>query len=569
MRKYLIFLVIVLFASISNKILGQFSPCSERIVIQTDREMYIAGEEMFFKCCLAGNDHKNRTTQSRYAYLVIRNEQNALISNICMKLEDGNFSGSIYLPDTLSTGRYQLVSYTNYMRNFSEGNYCTKEIFVANRFDKDLINIYSGAIKQDSTNAKNSLAETNAKRNLISIVPEKSKYAKRDKIKISLENSGTTDSELANLSISVHEKTFQTDNIQNNIKTEVVGTNKICKYLREVRGVILEGNVLNNDNQKVVPNALVYLSTQDTVANLQFAYSDSNGVFRFQLNNYYNSKTLIISLPENPQNHIVIDNKYELKEPFKPSKVFSDQSIRDYLIKSQNIVQIQKEYETVNKKGIIDSTITQDFPPLLYPPVSDPIYPSDFVSLPDFIEISREIIPLLSTRKHGLGYESKIYNTATSELFQNGPLILLDGVPINSVNQIINLGSEKINKIEVKDAERYYGGRFYSGILSIFSKNLEINNIVWQTPMVSLNYVQLHPQTTFNPTVPFKSEWTPDFRQLLYWNPSITIEPKGKKFIEFTASDNKGKFEISVVGVTKDGNLVKSSKDFEIVDKNL
>ncbi len=576
MNKLIYYLAIFQLFVAASTAIGQSRSSSEKIFLQTDRDIYVAGEELFFKCYRLDATIQKPLVGSRFAYLVLRNDKNSLISGICLKLENNMFSGSIYLPDTLSTGRYQLVSYTNCMRNSGENSFFTKEILVPNRFDKDLIRVYFNPTSPDTLHKANSqvLSDWGTKE-LLTITPEKNTYSKREKIKISLEATGIKANDVAQLCVSVHEKTFQQENntlINNNLlRTDNSGlpaNNNSCLYLPEINGVILEGRVINTDNQQVIPKTTVFLSSPHTIANMQFTQTNSTGVFRFLLNGYYNNKNLILTLPDNTKGRIELDDKYDLKEPFRPSRQFSDSLLKDYLLKSQNIVQIQKTYKVETKKELTNGMSMQAAPPFVYPTVSNTVFPADFVSLPDFVEISREILPLLKTRKHGTKYEARMVDLDKSQFFDNDPLIFLDGVPINSINQIINLGTEKINKIESVGAERYDGNRYYSGILAVFSKKMEINNIVWQTPTLSTKYVQLHPSSIQVASVHSKTDKTPDFRQLLYWEPSLTLKANEKKYLEFSASDNKGEFEIAVEGITNEGNPIKVKATIKIASNS-
>jgi hypothetical protein len=544
--------------------IGQLAPCTEKIYLQTDRDVYIAGEELFFTCYRFDTNVPKDWTGSKFAYLVLRNEKNSLINGICLKLENNRFSGSLYLPDTLSSGWYQLVSYTNYMRNAGEKSFFSREILIVNRFDKDFSGLYPNLPATDTTLYRGaSVLPDNGTKSLVSLTPEKKVYSKREKIRVSIDALGLKTDEIAHISISVREKIPKT--IDNRLENSVLKqnptgfpeTNATCQYLPEINGIILGGHVLNDDNQPISSTS-VFLSTPDTISNLQFTKTNNTGAFRFLLSDYYNEKKLILTLPDLTKGRIELDDKYDLKEPYQPSGLFADTVLKDYLIRSQEIVQIQKTYkmemaEELREKTSVDPTI-----PMAYPPLQDPVYPSDFVSLPDFVEISREILPLLKTRKHGGKYDARMLNQTNFQFFNKDPLIFLDGVPINNIEQIIGLGTKNIHKIETLGAERYDGGRFYAGILAVFSIGNEINNIVWKTPMLGTTYEQFHPSSVFVAPVYSKASKMPDFRQLLYWEPSITLKANEKKYVEFQASDNMGEFEITAEGVTNNGKLIKT-----------
>ena len=384
MHKLICYLTIFQLFIAANVAIGQSTSSTERIYLHTDRDIYVAGEELFFKC-YRYDVIQNSLTGSKFAYLVLRNEQNSMISGICLKLENDMFSGSIYLPDTLSTGKYQLVSYTNCMKNGGEDVFFTKEILIANRFDQDLARISRNFFPPIDTMQKfiaGFLRDESAK-SLISIKPEKDTYLKHAKIKVALDAFGIKPNEIAQLSVSVHEKAFQNNKAQKKlIKIDTVGSKdqNSCFHLPEINGIILEGRVLSAESQKTISNATVYLSTPDTIANLQFTHTNDNGIFRFLLNDYYDNKNLILSLPDIKKGSIELVNKYDLKEPFKPSKQFPDSMLKSYLIKSQSIVQVQKIYKIETKQEIANTISIPKVAPMVYPPVSDPVYPADFIA---------------------------------------------------------------------------------------------------------------------------------------------------------------------------------------------
>ena len=82
--------------------------------------------------------------------------------------------------------------------------------------------------------------------------------------------------------------------------------------------------------------------------------------------------------------------------------------------------------------------------------------------------------------------------------------------------------------------------------------------------MVNINYVQLQPRSVLVRSNYSKSDKTPDFRQLLYWNPNISVKANEVDNFEFLASDNKGEFEISVEGITSDGRFINSRSTIKI-----
>ena len=59
-------------------------------------------------------------------------------------------------------------------------------------------------------------------------------------------------------------------------------------------------------------------------------------------------------------------------------------------------------------------------------------------------------------------------------------------------------------------------------------------------------------------------EKTPDYRRILYWNPSVNLSDKKKTSISFFTSDESAKYRIEIEGLTTDGKVVLGEYKFEV-----
>ncbi|HNX80389.1 MAG TPA: hypothetical protein PKJ24_10900, partial [Prolixibacteraceae bacterium] len=115
--KYLFLLLnLAVLMSISGNVNG------EKVVMVTDREVYVAGDRLFFS--LLQTSSAGQT--SDYGYITLMNATGNHLFNGLLKYENYRSYGSIYLADTLVTGFYQLVSYTNFMRNNGDSCFARK-----------------------------------------------------------------------------------------------------------------------------------------------------------------------------------------------------------------------------------------------------------------------------------------------------------------------------------------------------------------------------------------------------------------------------------------------------------
>jgi hypothetical protein len=116
---------------------------------------------------------------------------------------------------------------------------------------------------------------------------------------------------------------------------------------------------------------------------------------------------------------------------------------------------------------------------------------------------------------------------------------------------------------------RYYGEMPLWGILAVFSKNLEINNIQFKTPSV-----RYHALLSQNYTIPQKYKPNdinihfPDVRQLLLWDPEIILHKRENLQIEFYTSDLRGNYLINVQGLTSNGTPVNGSAIITVKSKS-
>jgi len=547
---------------------------NELTYIHTDRDVYIAGETMFFKLYVLDGQSQKLSAKSKIAYLLLRNETASSILKIRLKVKNGMAYGSIFLPDTLSTGSYEIVSYTNWMKNFGEKSFFKKEIIIANRFDKE-INIHTNKnITTDSISGS-----SNTKPSELRLFTDKTTYRQGEKVSITLGNNLPGTQQHAFLSVSVYEETpgISTDYTISNYlflnKSNNIDHQKPLSYtyLPEIKGEILKGKVIDTKTQKRVTEACVLLSSPDTIINLQYAYTNNKGIFQFLLNDYYNGKELIFSIKDvsaNKNFKIEIEDEFSLNTSFKGGRFSENADLKNYILKSQDIVYIDKTYQVKNVEEenvpLINNPIC---PKLNYNPIKS-VYPADFVSLPDFTEIAREILPTVKVRKRKDIYVADIIDTENHLFFNKNPALFLDGVLIDNINQIISFGSDKIEKIDVISTERIFGDLKFPGIIAVFSKNKEIKNINPNQTSIRVMNDSYHPYSIFSENNKINTEpgLLPDFRQLLYWNPNFVITSLQNSGFEFYTSDHIGNYIIKVEGITSEGIPVSASTKIQILN---
>jgi hypothetical protein len=476
------------------------------------------------------------------------------------------------------------------MRNEGEDSYFTKEIIVANRFDKKLELYDSSLYTYPSATFPGQYSGNIAGSGNLVIHLDKLVYNPREKVTFSIVTKDISGDSITRLSVSVSEIvpgipdepsiTDYFSSIINTTKTVEPRQNQYS-YQPEIQGTAIQGRILhiqqsgnlpaisNGDIETDKKTYTILVSTPDSIANMQYITTDSSGLFRFLLNPYYEGKELIIRLKENDKAVIELDNKFKLFQPFIPSDLLNVHGINSYLIRSMNISEVQKYYtERAETNAGKEFEHSVAIPRVYYKPYSK-VFPADYLPLPDFVEISRELLPSLKVRKSNDSYILSFTYVRNTGFPDTEPMIFLDGVPINDVNQIINLGTNQIKRIDVLPVIRYYGEMPLSGILAIFSNNLEINNIQFKTP--TIRYQPLLSQSYIKPMhyIPkYVNKHIPDVRQVLLWEPEIILRNNEKQQIECYTSDLRGNYRISIQGITSNGLTVNGSAVITVKSKS-
>jgi len=435
---------------------NSLAPETERIFLHTDRNVYMTGEYLYYKLYLKGVIGR----ESKYAYLVIRDIQNVPVTQIRVEINNQTAFGSIYLSDTLHSDIYQMVCYTNCMRNSGEDSFFNKEVVIANRFDKEF-SLLNNPFHDDSSSVfhNQSLECTTGNENLI-IHLGKEIFDQREKVIFSVEPQDINKYSLLEFSVSISEiapdisaepsiseyfnKVFEASPNEEPVQNQ-------CNFLPEINGTVIKGqistsqfnsNLAANHSEDIKINNEFYtllVSARDSLVNMQYAKTDSLGKFSFFLNPYYEGKELFMQLQEKVNAVIEIDDKLRLTKPFTPSVRFNMPGIRDYMNRSKNILEVQRYYS--EKPLLIFENEFQPattIPRVYYKP-SLSVLPEDYIDLSDFIEISREILPSIKVRKSNDNYILSFTGTLEKSYNNYKPIIFLDGVPINDTNRILHI----------------------------------------------------------------------------------------------------------------------------------
>ena len=107
----------------------------EKVYLHVDRDSYFAGDDIWFKAYLIDAKDRLLTDHSSNLHVELISPFSKIISNRIIRIDGGLGNGDFKLPVDIRSGRYTLRAYTNYMRNFGDQLFFSKEIVVINSTD--------------------------------------------------------------------------------------------------------------------------------------------------------------------------------------------------------------------------------------------------------------------------------------------------------------------------------------------------------------------------------------------------------------------------------------------------
>jgi hypothetical protein len=179
----------------------------------------------------------------------------------------------------------------------------------------------------------------------------------------------------------------------------------------------------------------------------------------------------------------------------------------------------------------------------------------DYVRFTTMEEIFREYIREVDVRKTRGQYRLLVTNQPMKSVFQDDPLILLDGLPMRDINKVMAFDPLKIKNIDIVARRYYLGGLSFPGIISLQTYHGNFEGFELPPGLLVTDYEGLQVWREFStPSYPSTTNnRKPDLRRLLYWQPDgVTTAGKGTSFRTFSA-DLPGRYAIIIQGIDKEG----------------
>jgi hypothetical protein len=580
MKKYLF---ILLLFSAYNRVNGQVishiadkktyeTIPAEKIYLHYNTSLLFSGDYLYFKMYCLEEPTLQLSKLSKIGYVILINEKKEKVFSQKVYLENGEGSGDFFIDTKVPSGKYKLISYTNWMQNNEGNNYFQADICIINPFQENqsVFTSKSSGEKYEIEEIKQ--PESQGEIQILELKTDKKVYGKREQVTVEIASLADTLC-FGKYSISVRKKLpLKTPQI---IRSPVISSITAKKknigspenkniHLPEMRGELIHGKIINKSNNTPASDVPVAFSIPGNNFVFKVASTNKDGIFYLNIENKYLQNQAVIEIMNSKK-----DSSKVVFEPYTEINYddlsFSEFSIsakdKDLILQHSIFNQIENAYSSIRT----DSSLTIPQNPVFFGTNTTTYQLDDYTRFPTIKETIVEIVnKAYITQSKGKSYLNvRIYdeNTIANQL----PLVLVDGVFISNHEILLGYNARRIKSILVFDEKYFYSGEVFAGIISF-----ETLDGAYVKEMVSSN----DKFDLFKPTQqkkyfiqkynePGTFQRIPDYRSQLLWNPQVFINKKNN-LLSFYTSDNNGDFEISLEGFTNTGKPVSLSTSITV-----
>ncbi len=321
-------------------------------------------------------------------------------------------------------------------------------------------------------------------------------------------------------------------------------------------GLVVRGRVTNARTGTSAANVPVYLSIPGKAVRLYSTRSDSAGLVRVELTSLYGTNDIVLQTAT-PDSTL----RVELMNPY--TETAANTSLPRFNLAPSAAEAVQERSLAMQVQASYYSLFMN--PPL--PPNRDS---TTFYGTPDerynldaytrftvMDEVLSEYVPGVVVRKQNRHAVLRAINLPYRKIFDEAPLMLIDGVPVFDTDRLMALSPLKINILDVVTRRYFLGYATLPGIISFRTYRGDLAGFQPDVRAVVLEYDGLQtPREFYAPryeTPTQQASRRPDFRTLLHWNPQVLTNAQGKASLSFYTADQEGTYLIVAQGITASG----------------
>lgn len=536
----------------------------ERTYISTDKDVYVAGDAVWYSAFCVDAARGTLSPVSSVAYLELHSPDGMVVSSK-VALSDGRGGGRLMLPNTLPTGNYRLIAYTAQNKDEVDYDYAGiagKTLSVFNVFSNERVNDGVEVVTPEEYAALKA-----------PVGPERTPgmALSYENGVLTLVNQGDSP---ATFSVSV----FHDDGFVSNGNPDIRQFLAESRHVgvRSFRGAIppdYEGEVIRGHivgfSEAMIPQLIgkyAFISSPSDKSDVYAAPVGQDGSLTFYTSNIYGNKECVCEIEG-------IDPKLschvELFSPFVNPKLEAAAPLRiatslSDALKARSVsMQVERRFEAdtlfdwlpVHDNGLFGEEAIRY--------VLD-----DYTRFPTMAEDFVEFISEIRARRNAAGerdirilLDEHLSGVAFS---REKTLMMLDGVPVFDQEKIMQYDPLLVESVNIYPHTYFIGSRIFEGVANFvtYKRNLPSFTFDGSARIIDWQGVS-YPMAYTLGDMPKDGRY-PDYRQTIYWHPLQTVQPGEDLQIPCRLPDYKGRFRVVVEGLSADGQPLRAETSFEV-----
>jgi hypothetical protein len=343
---------------------------------------------------------------------------------------------------------------------------------------------------------------------------------------------------------------------------------KKIDFVPEHRSVLVTGRLKEKQTNEAAFGILTYLSVPGKITQIYASKSDVDGALVFESGNFYGSNQVVVQndYTKDTTYTIDIDNPYSEEYADISLPVFDlDEQLADLIRRKSQQMQVQNANIRLSPNSEV---ISEQDSASFYIEADSKYLLDDYTRFVVMEEVMREYISGVNVRKNRDGFHFMVIDIERNIIYDENPLMLLDGVPVFDADEIIAIDPLKIQKIETVKSGFGRGVLDCKGIVTYTSYAADLAGHKIHDEARVFDYDGLQPvKSYFFPSYSSAFERqnpTPDFRSNLYWLPNAADQLAKTGTLEFYTSDEADSFEVVINGLNQHGEVVSLTDTFTV-----
>jgi len=306
----------------------------------------------------------------------------------------------------------------------------------------------------------------------------------------------------------------------------------------ELYGHIIKGRVLD---ETIDPEVPYYLTAHGKQFHLFISRPDSTGTCYFETGHFMDFDYVVVQASSAvEQVNFILDSpfwKLRPDESFQLPELIMSPEDREFM-EERLLARASHQYYLAPERQTVDSVPFQF--------ISDYTYLlDDYNRFDNMATVIREYVPTVLVRSQNKKTIFKNFNIPFDEVFQENPLLLVDGMPVFESDDFASFKPENIRKLDVINRSIFIKDHQFNGLVSLSSFENDFGRFNLPEKALFIEYRGIQHPKSFNNIMGRQNlePRLPDFRNILFWG---TAKDAGVDELYFTPSLLNGPFVISI-----------------------